>query len=78
MYYKSRITFDEFFAISDNVIKISACLASPLSRYPSSVNALYDNIDELAKKKGGNEEKGEIDDEIASMQFNHISNRWIR
>lgn len=37
MYYKPRITFDEFFAISDNVIKISACLASPLSRYPNDI-----------------------------------------
>lgn len=31
-YYKPRITFDEFFALSDNVIKISACLASPLNK----------------------------------------------
>lgn len=31
-YYNSRITFDEFFALSNNVIKISACLASPLNR----------------------------------------------
>lgn len=38
MYYKPRITFDEFFKISDNVIKISACLASPLSRYPSAAS----------------------------------------
>ena len=38
-YYKPRITFDEFFAISNNIIKISACLASPLSKYPSSENA---------------------------------------
>lgn len=37
VYYKPRITFDEFFAISDNVIKISACLASPLSKYPGNV-----------------------------------------
>lgn len=29
-YYKPRITFDEFLSISDNIIKISACLASPL------------------------------------------------
>ena len=28
-YYKPRISFDEFLGISDNVIKISACLASP-------------------------------------------------
>lgn len=32
-YYKPRISFDEFLNISDNVIKISACLASPLNRY---------------------------------------------
>lgn len=31
-YYKPRITFDEFLSISDNVIKISACLQSPLNR----------------------------------------------
>lgn len=46
-YYKPRITFDEFFAISDNIIKISACLASPLRRYPSSENAdrnVYDRL----------------------------------
>ena len=28
-YYKPRITFDEYNALSDKVIKISACLASP-------------------------------------------------
>lgn len=38
-YYKPRITFEEFFNISSNIIKISACLASPLSKYPSSENA---------------------------------------
>lgn len=38
VYYKPRITFDEFFAISDNVIKISACLASPLSKYLGNVD----------------------------------------
>ena len=31
-YYKPRITFDEFLGISDNVIKISARLASPLNK----------------------------------------------
>ena len=29
-YYKPRISFDQFLGISDNIIKISACLASPL------------------------------------------------
>lgn len=51
MYYKPRITFDEFFAISDNVIKISACLVSPLSRYPSSINEVYERLDEIKKEK---------------------------
>ena len=46
MYYKPRITFEEFFNISDNVIKISACLASPLSKYPSSANDIYKRIEE--------------------------------
>lgn len=32
MYYNNRISFNEFFALSDNVIKISACLASPLNQ----------------------------------------------
>jgi len=33
-YYKPRISFDEFFKLSSNIIKISACLASPLNRLP--------------------------------------------
>ena len=32
MYYKPRISFNEFKNISDNIIKISACLASPLNK----------------------------------------------
>lgn len=31
-YYTNRVTFDEFFKLSNNVIKISACLASPLNK----------------------------------------------
>ena len=46
-YYKPRITFDEFFGISNNVIKISACLASPLSKYPISENAKREVFDKL-------------------------------
>ncbi len=38
-YYKHRISFDEFFNISDNVIKISACLASPLNKLDMVENA---------------------------------------
>lgn len=35
-HYNPRITFDEFLAISPNIIKISACIASPLRRLPHS------------------------------------------
>lgn len=49
MYYKPRISFEEFFNISDNVIKISACLASPLSKYPSSEQADRDVYEKLLK-----------------------------
>lgn len=33
-YYVNRISFDEFLNLSDNVIKISACVASPLAKLP--------------------------------------------
>ena len=33
MYYKRRLSFEEFLNISDNVIKISACLQSPLNLF---------------------------------------------
>ena len=36
-YYKPRITVDEFLAISDNVIKISACIQSPLWQFRKSI-----------------------------------------
>jgi len=39
-YYKPRISFDEFLNISDNIIKISACLLSPLNRF--EVNSVED------------------------------------
>ena len=35
-YYNNRITADEFLAISPNIIKISACLASPLAKLDPS------------------------------------------
>ncbi|MCM1232325.1 MAG: PHP domain-containing protein, partial [Ruminococcus flavefaciens] len=74
MYYKPRITFDEFFAISDNVIKISACLASPLSRYPSSINDVYERLDEIEKEKkdllSSNEYRQEIIDRFKGWDSN--------
>lgn len=43
MYYKNRLTFNEFLNISDNIIKISACLASPLSKLNEN-NPYYDKL----------------------------------
>ena len=45
-YYKNRISFDEFKNISDNVIKISACLASPLNKLrDESLISYYDYLE---------------------------------
>ena len=52
MYYKPRITFEEFFNISDNVIKISACLASPLAKYPNDMfRSIEEQVIELTELK---------------------------
>lgn len=45
-YYKPRLTFDEFKNISDNIIKISACLASPLNKLrDESLIEYYDYLE---------------------------------
>ena len=45
-YYKPRISFDEFKNISNNVIKISACLASPLNKLrDESLIQYYDYLE---------------------------------
>ena len=50
-YYKPRITFDEFFGLSDNIIKISACLASPLRRYNAESEGYSQEVyDKLCQK----------------------------
>ena len=73
MYYKPRITFDEFFNISDNVIKISACLASPLSKYPSFVGKLVDErIAELQKDK-----ESEANKIYAEMNSDSAKEDWM-
>ena len=43
MYYKPRLSFEEFLNISDNIIKISACLQSPLNRYDKETS-LYEKV----------------------------------
>lgn len=62
-YYKPRITFDEFLNISSNVIKISACLASPLNRirkgaleFDKNILMAYDYL-EIQPHINSNEQK---------------------
>jgi len=42
-YYKPRLSFDEFLDLSKNVIKISACLASPLNKLACS-HPMYERL----------------------------------
>ena len=72
MYYKPRITFDEFFNISDNVIKISACLASPLSKYPKSVDDVYEKINENNENR-----KNEVLLAENKKQNKELESQWI-
>lgn len=73
MYYKPRITFDEFFNISDNVIKISACLASPLSKYPNFIGKLVnEKIAELEKNK-----ETEANRLYTELNSEATRNQWI-
>ena len=50
-YFKPRITFDEFLNISDNVIKISACLASPLAKIQNEIYNLENKKDITEEEK---------------------------
>lgn len=63
-YFKPRISFEEFLNISDNVIKISACLASPLARIEDEIYTLNH------KKDISLEEKARC--EFLSAQFDSI------
>lgn len=52
-YYKPRLSFDEFLNISDNIIKISACIASPLEQYKNKIIELRNqgiNVDDKMNK----------------------------
>jgi DNA polymerase-3 subunit alpha len=77
-YFKPRITFDEFLNISDNVIKISACLASPLARLDNDIQELQNqitskqtNLDYVVKKddlQNKDESIKELADEIKQLE----------
>ena len=49
VYYKNRLSFDEFLNISDNIIKISACVQSPLNKFYKKIETqeqkdMYDKL----------------------------------
>ena len=48
-YYSPRITFDELFATSDNIIISTACVASPLGKGTDTAKQKY--LDFLIKNK---------------------------
>lgn len=50
MYYKPRVTFEEFFGLSDNVIKLSACLQSPLNKIDERIEFLKSDIVDIEEK----------------------------
>lgn len=73
-YYKPRITFDEFLSISDNVIKISACLASPLNGYRLGLhldNRLFDKYDYYEIQPHNNDEQKDYNLWLVEMAEKH-------
>lgn len=51
IYYKPRLSFDEFLNISDNVIKISACMQSPLWKFYQLIKTQADNNTDNTQNK---------------------------
>lgn len=69
-YYKPRISFQEFLGLSKNVIKISACLASPLNKLPYSHPAylsLLRHYDYLEIQPHNHPEQIEYNRHLAAM-----------
>ena len=50
-YYKPRISFEEFLNISDNVIKISACLAGPLHSFKKRLDEAESNGEDVGLRR---------------------------
>lgn len=50
-YYKPRLSFDEFLNISDNIIKISACIQSPLWKFYQLIKNQEDNNIDSTKER---------------------------
>ena len=70
MYYKPRISFDEFKNISSNIIKISACLASPLNKLRDESLIQYYDYLEAQPHVHSNEQK-EYNQWLYQMSLKH-------
>ena len=81
-YYKPRLSFDEFLNISDNVIKISACLASPLNELYKRINnpeigevnnfeALIDHYDYLEVQAHDFQEQKDFNTFLDELSYYH-------
>lgn len=77
-YYSPRLSFDEFLGISDNVIKISACLASPLNElrkreFQNIEHTLFDKIishyDYFEIQAHDFQEQKEFNDYLIAMSY---------
>ena len=78
-YYKNRITFDEFLNISNNIIKISACLASPLNKIEETIEKLKIEANKIQEEYFNLPQESEnfIDDisQEYHNEFNKINDR---
>ena len=69
-YYKPRLTFDEFKNISNNIIKISACLASPLNKLrDESLIKYYDYLE--VQPHVNSEDQKEYNKWLLQMSIKH-------
>ncbi len=73
-YYTNRISFEEFLRISDNIIKTSACLASPLNKL-SEDNPWYERLlhhyDYLEVQPHNHPEQIEFNKKLARLSKEH-------
>lgn len=69
-YYKPRLSFDEFKNISSNIIKISACLASPLNKLrDEGIIKYYDYLE--AQPHVNSEDQKEYNKWLYEMSVKH-------
>ncbi len=78
-YYKNRVTFDEFLNISDNIIKISACLASPLNKINGAIDKLKAEAGNIQEEYFNlSKESERFIDDISQERHEKINNIYNR